>query len=339
MKKILVFATNWLGDTLFLFPLLDGLRHNFRQSSLAVVSVPRVKGIFANNRNVEEIIVYDEKGRHRGLFSRIALISQLRKKGFDTAFMIKPSLSRALILKLAGIKEIIGFANPKSGWLLTKQIPQPDKALHKIDSFLSILQHLKFKVEQRRYEFLPYQEEKTHIENLLRKKGFNPDLPLLVINPGANWFPKRWPPENFAELVKRLKSGFRLNVAITGAEKDRELSGKIIEQSGADILDFTGQTTFGQLGALMQRADIVISADSGPMHIAAAVGKKVIALFGPTSAKLTGPYPPEEHIIIQGKPEDCRVPCYDSSCRDYRCMKSITVDEVFQKVTQLLKVK
>ncbi|MFH1338595.1 MAG: glycosyltransferase family 9 protein, partial [Candidatus Omnitrophota bacterium] len=92
----------------------------------------------------------------------------------------------------------------------------------------------------------------------------------------------------------------------------------------------------GQLGALMEKADAVISADSGPMHIAAAVGAKVVALFGPTSPKITGPYPPQNHIVIY-KDIGCKVPCYDSACKDYRCMQAITVEEVLEKIESLLK--
>jgi heptosyltransferase-2 len=335
IRKILVFTTNWLGDALFLSPLLAALKKNFPQSLLAVLCVPRVREIFQNNPDIDKIIIYDEKGRDRGLISRLIFIFKLHKERFDTAFIIKPSLSRTLMLKYAGIKQIIGFDNPKSGWLLSVRVPPPNKVLHKVDYFLTMLDYLGLKIPQRKYEFSPSAEDKNYINRLLSQKRISRDLPLIVINPGANWYPKRWPAENFAELIKRIKEKSPLNIAITGAGKDRDLSEEIIRKSGREVFDFTGQTTLGQLGALMQEAKIVISADSGPMHIAAAVGKKVIALFGPTSPAITGPYPPEEHIIIQ-KDVGCEVPCYDKNCQDYRCMQAISVDEVLQKVEGLL---
>ncbi|MGD9014658.1 MAG: lipopolysaccharide heptosyltransferase II [Candidatus Omnitrophota bacterium] len=337
MNKILVFTTNWLGDALFLSPLLAGLKQNFAQAYLAVLSVPRVKEIFQNNPNVDEVIIYDEKGKHRSLIARLEIIAKLRRKKFDTAFIIKPSLTRTLILKFSKINKIIGFTSSKSGWLLTLQIPKSDNRLHKIDYFLNMLEYLELKINQRRYEFFPSPEDKNYVKELFLKKKIKQDLPIIVINPGANWLPKRWPADDFAELIKRIKQKFQLNIIITGAKKDRELSRRIIEQlSGEGVFDFTGFTSLGQLGALMQKADVVISADSGPMHIAAAVGKRVTALFGPTSAQITGPYPLKEHIIIQSD-VGCRIPCYDSACKDYRCMKAITVEEVLGKVTQLLK--
>jgi lipopolysaccharide heptosyltransferase II len=335
MERILVFTTKGLGDALFLSPLIVSLKDSFLQSHLAVLCVPRVEEIFRNNPDVDKIIIFDERGKQKNLVSRLGLVFKLRKERFDIAFIVKPSLSRALLLKYAGIKELIGFNNPKSGWLLTVRIPPPRKALHKIDYFLSMAEYLGLKINQRKYIFYPSWQDKIYIEKLFTEERVPLNLPLIIINPGANWYPKRWPLENFTELIKKVKEQFPVNILITGAYKDKDLSQSIIRESGREVFDFTGRTTLGQLGALMQEADIVISADSGPMHIAAAVGKKVIALFGPTSALITGPYPLGEHIIIQKK-VSCSVPCYDKECRDYRCMKAITVDEVLEKVEGLL---
>jgi lipopolysaccharide heptosyltransferase II len=332
-KKILVFTTNWLGDGLFLTPLLSGLKKNFPQADLTVLCLPRVKEIFQNNPNVNEIIIYDEKSRN--LILRLKTFLRLRRERFDTAFIIKPSLSRTLLLKCAGIKEIVGFDNPKSGWLLTFRILPPDKQLHKLDYFLGILHYLGLKTGEHKYEFFPSQQDKDYIARLISQKGIARHIPLIVINPGANWHPKRWLPGNFAKLIKQLKKRLSVSIAISGAERDKQLSKKIINESGENVFDFSGQTTLGQLGALMQEAGVVVSADSGPMHIAAAVGTRVVALFGPTSPRLTGPYPLKEHIIIH-KDVGCQVPCYDSNCKDYRCMNAITVDEIADKVTQLL---
>ncbi|MFH1678975.1 MAG: lipopolysaccharide heptosyltransferase II [Candidatus Omnitrophota bacterium] len=336
MQKILVVSTNWFGDALFLFPLLAVLKENFPGSFLAVLSVPRIKGVFQSNPYVDKIIIYDEKGKQGNLISRLAFIFKLRRQEFDKAFILKPSLSRSLILKFAGIKQIIGFDNPKSNWLLRVRVPQPEKPLHKIDYFLTILEYLGLKVSKRRYEFSPSDKDRDYINSLFSREKIALNLPLIVINPGGNWLPKRWLPDKFAELIKRIKDKFPANIVITGAGKDRPLADGIIKKSGKDVYNFAGETSLGQIGALMERADIVISADSGPMHIAAAVGKKVIALFGPTSAQITGPYPPENHIIIQ-KDTGCKIPCYDSNCCDYLCMKAISVEEVIEKVQELIK--
>ena len=335
MKKILVFTTNWLGDALFLSPLIAVLKENFTQADLAVLLVPRVEEIFLNNPQVDKIIIYDEKGRQRSLISRLRFILKLRKERFDAAFIIKPSLSRTLILKYAGIKKIIGHDNPKSGWLLSVKVSAPNKILHKVDYFLTLLENLGLKIYRRKYKFFPADQDKLYIEELFSQKKISRNMPLIVINPGANWIPKRWSADNFAELIKRIKQKLSLNIVITGKDTDRSLADEIIRKSAQDVFNFTGETSLGQLGALMQKADIVVSADSGPMHIAAAVETRVIALFGPTSAAITGPYPRENHIIIQ-KDVGCKIPCYDSSCQDYRCMKAISVDEVMEKVIGLL---
>ncbi|MFH1339141.1 MAG: lipopolysaccharide heptosyltransferase II, partial [Candidatus Omnitrophota bacterium] len=292
MQRILVVSPNWLGDALFSTSLIAALKRNFAQSRLAVLSVPRVREIFQNNPNVDKIIIYDEKGKHGSLISRLGFVFALRKERFDTAFMLRPSLSRTLILKYAGIKQIVGHDNPKSGKHLTIKVPPPADVLHKADYFLSLLEHLGLKISHRKYEFFPSNEDRAYVAGLFSEQNMDASLPLIVINPGANWVPKRWPPENLAELIRRLKERAAANIAITGAKKDKDLTGEIINKSqAAKVFNFAGRTSLGQLGALMEKADAVISADSGPMHIAAAVGAKVVALFGPTSPKITGPYP------------------------------------------------
>jgi lipopolysaccharide heptosyltransferase II len=329
MQRILVVNVNWLGDVVFSTPFLRVLRQNYPRSFIASTIPLRCKEILEGCPYLDEVLYFDERTTHRSLYKKIQFILRLRKQRFDIAFILKPSQTRSLILKLAGIKERIGFDNPKSGWLLTVKVPPPNRVLHKIDYFLIMLEYLGFKISQRKYEVFPSDRDRAYIRGLFSQKGLVRILPLVVINPGANWYPKRWPPENFAELIKRIKERLSLNIAITGADKDRDLARRIIKESGKVVFDFSGQTSLGQLAALMQEADIVISADSGPMHIAAAVGKKVIALFGPTSARISGPYPLEKHIIIQ-KDVGCTIPCYKLDCQDYRCMKAITVDDVFQ---------
>ncbi|MFH1577699.1 MAG: lipopolysaccharide heptosyltransferase II [Candidatus Omnitrophota bacterium] len=331
MKRIAVFTTNWLGDALFLFPFFAALKINFPESHLTVISLSRINSIFGNSPHVDKAIIYHEKGKDRGFFARLGFIAKLSRESFDTAFIIKPSLSRTLMLKLAGIKQVIGFSDCKNSWLLTVKAPAPKGAVHKIDYFLGMLEFIGLKINQRRYEFFPSDDDKNYIRGLFQDMKIDSNLPLVVINPGANWYPKRWLPENFVELIKRIKEKSLVNIAITGADKDKDLAAGIIRQSGDRLINLAGKTTFGQLGALMQEAGIIISADSGPMHIAAAVGKKVIALFGPTSAQITGPYPPKDHIIIQ-KDIGCKVPCYDANCQDYRCMKAISVEEILEKV-------
>ncbi len=334
-RRILVFTTNWLGDALFVSPLISALKYNFPQSRLSVLLLERVKAIFHNHPQIDNILIYNNR---INLISLLTTIIRLQRERFDAAFIIKPSLTRTLILRLAGIKEIIGFDNRKSGWLLTVRIAPPHKDLHRIDYFLTILENMHLKIEKRKYEFFPSSEDKAYIDRLFLQRNINRDLPLLIINPGANWIPKRWPVDSFAELIKNIKMRLALNIIITGSEKDRGLSEQIIRKSGECVFNFAGQTSLGQLGALMREADVVLSADSGPMHIAAAVGTKVVALFGPTSASITGPYPLSNHIVIQ-KDVGCRLPCYESSCQDYRCMKAISVEEVADRLATLLTSK
>lgn len=326
---------NWLGDALFSTPFLRAIKENLPSSYLAVLGVLRIKEILETNPYLDQLILFDERGRDKGLFSRIRLIKKIKKKQFDTVFILKPSLSRTLMLKLTGIKEFIGFDNCKSGWLLTKRIPKPKKSMHLIDYFLTIPEHSGLTIKKRVYEFFPSVEDEGYVESLYSQNKIDFLLPSIIINPGANWIPKRWPKEFWSGLIAKIKESLNVNIIVTGAEKDKAMAAEIIERGKTPVFNLTGETTLRQLGALMKRARLVISADSGPMHIAASVGTKVIALFGPTSPSITGPYPLEQHIIIQ-KDVGCPIPCYNSDCRDFRCMKAISVEEVFRQVKQLI---
>lgn len=331
-QNILIVNVNWLGDVLFSTPFLRAVKENYGQAHLAVLAVPRVRQILEGNPYVDEVIIFDERGKDKNIVAWFKLIAALRKKQFHLAFILKPSFNRTLILKLSGIKEIIGFDHPKNSALLTRKIKFPRK-MHKVDHFLSIAEGLGLKISSRNYEFIPARADRERIEELFALKKIDRSLPVVVLNPGGNWLPKRWPAENWTALAKAIKKEWQVNLIITGMDKDKELAKKITSGLQGGIFDFTGETTLGELAALMQKVTLVISADSGPMHLAAAVGTKVIALFGPTCAELTGPYPPDKHTVLQ-KNVGCVIPCYNQKCPDYRCMKAITSDDVINAMRE-----
>ena len=156
----------------------------------------------------------------------------------------------------------------------------------------------------------------------------------MVLNPGGNWDLKRWPKENFARLGKRLIKEYQAKVIITGARADLNLAQDIAAQMEQQPLIFCGKTTLKQLAALMAKVSLVISNDSGPMHIAVSQKTKVIALFGPTSPQITGPYGRGNYTVIH-RDVGCATPCYQLDCSDNRCMKAITVDDVLQAVEKM----
>ncbi|MFA5286983.1 MAG: lipopolysaccharide heptosyltransferase II [Candidatus Omnitrophota bacterium] len=332
-RRILIFNVNWLGDVLFSTAAIRNIRRNFPHAFIACIIPSRCYPVLRGNPNLDEIIIFDEKDRHKGIFERLNFVRSLRAKGFDTAFLLHRSFSRALICRLAGIPERIGHYTKKRGFLLTQRIMPPARdSLHRIDYYLDIIERAGLKVEDRYTEFYFSDEDSEFVRKILSKHSVGDKDFLVAINPGGNWLSKRWPKEYWAELSDKLIEGFGAKLVITGGHSDQALAGQIKEKMKFKPIIACGIFNIKQLGALAKVASLFITADTGPMHIASSVGaKKIVAIFGPTSPEVTGPYPLKNTIILQ-KNVGCVIPCYDLKCRDNRCMKAITPDDVIQAI-------
>ncbi len=335
MKKILVINVNWLGDIVFSTPVLKALRVANPKAHIACLVISRCEDVLKNNPRINEIIVYDEYGKHQTLLAKIKFIRYLRKKRFDEVYVLHPSLRRAMIGFLAGIPSRTGYNTKNRSFLLSRSIPAPDKLMHKIDYFLNILKSCGIKAQDRNCEFFINETDVQEAQQILKENGIGRKEKYVVINPGGNWKMKRWSAENFAKLGDMLAQKNKLKVVIAGAKKDSDLAAKIESMMKTKPVIITGSTTLHQLAAIMKASCCVISADSGPMHISVAVGANTVAIFGPTSSNLTGPVGVGKTVILQ-KDVGCEIPCYVQECTDNRCMHRITPEEVYEQVLRML---
>lgn len=335
-KRILIFNVNWLGDVLFSTAAIRNIRRNFPDSFLACAIPSRCYPVLKGNPHLDEIIIFDEKDRHKGMIEKLKFIQLLKSKKFDTVFLLHRSFTRTLICRLADIPTRIGYHTKKRAFLMSgKIIPPPRDTLHRIDYYLNIIEKAGLKVEDRYTEFFISEEAKLAVDDFLMKNAIAKDDFLAVINPGGNWLPKRWPAQYWAILADKLIAEFKAKVIITGSSNDVAPAQDIRGLMKQKPVITCGIFNLKQLGALCSRADLFITADTGPMHIANAVGtKKIIALFGPTSPKITGPYPLTNVVILQ-KDVGCSLPCYIVKCKDNRCMKAITPEDVLGQVRKI----
>lgn len=333
-ERILIWEQNWLGDVLFSTPFIKAVRKKCENAYIAVMLNYSCKEILEGNPRINEIILYDEKTKHRGLKGEIKLIRRLKKESFDTVFLLHRSLSRALIAYFAGIRNRIGYFYIKRNFILTDIVDAPRKPLHKIEYFLKMAGYIGADISDKNLEFFINDTDREYIENLIKRNEIEKSGPIIAINPGGNWPPKRWPEENFAKLADILIKKYKVRIMITGSENDISRALRIQELAHNKLFISCGKTTLKQLGALYEKAKIVISGDSGPLHIARAVGADVIALFGPTSPELTGPYGEGSYSVIQ-KDVGCRTPCYNAECSDNKCMKAISVEDVLEAVKKI----
>jgi len=335
-KRILIFNVNWLGDVLFSTAAIRNIRRNYPDSYIACAIPSRCYLILKDNPYLDEIIIFDERDRHKGLFSRLNFVRLLKNKAFDTVFLLHRSFSRALICRLAGIEERIGHYTKKRAFLLTKKITPPKKdSLHRIDYYLDVIEKAGLRVEDRYLDFVFRPEDQEAVDDFLKNNSVTGEDFVVALNPGGNWSPKRWPKDHWARLADKLISEFKAKVIITGSVADLALAKQVKELMKEKPLVACGGFNIKQLAALAKRADIFITGDTGPMHIANAVGaKKIIAIFGPTSGEITGPYPGTNAVILQ-KDVGCAIPCYKVNCRDNRCMRAITPEEVLAEVKKV----
>jgi heptosyltransferase-2 len=341
-ERILIVNVNWVGDVLFSTPFIRAVRRARPGAHIACLIHPRCSEMLGANPRVDETIVYDEEGVHRSVAGKLRLVLELRRKRFDTAFILHRSFTKALIAYLAGIRRRAGYATKGRAGLLTDVVEDPDGPCHKVDYFLNIARASKIEPDGDSCEFFVAETDRQAVGRLLAGEGIKSGDRVVVLCPGGNWDPKRWPKESFARLGGRLAARPGTKVVISGAAKDSALAAGIARMMpGATRPAVTaGRTTLGQLGALLERAALVVANDSGPMHMAVALKAPTIALFGPTSPGLTGPRGSGVYAVISGDARrdglECEVPCYDVTCAANECMSGISVDAVYEKADGML---
>lgn len=330
--KILVINVNWVGDVLFTTPFLKALRRHFPEAFIACLVVKRCRDVLEGNPHLDELLIYDEHGRHRSFFGKLRLVQLLRRRHFDRVYLLHRSFTRRVLAFCAGIQERIGYAIKWRGWLLTEKVPLPTSPLHKVDYFLGLLPQGS-RVESRDYVLSVGREDGEAAARLLEGKGVRRGEPFMVLCPFGNWNQKRWPSERFAALGDRLNQSYHQKIVITGEKKDLLLGGKIASLMKKEPVLLCGETSLKQLAAVLKRATVVVSNDTGPMHIAQSQGTKVIALFGPTDPRLTGPAGTQPKVILR-KEVGCNddPPCYYVDCPDTICMKAIQVEDVVDAI-------
>ena len=338
MERILVVLPNWFGETLFATPFLRGLRSQRPQAFIATLGWPRCRDILLHNPRVDQLLDYDERGAHRGPAAKWRLIRQLRAQRFDTAFVLRRSLSRSILLALAGVPSRIGYDNAKSGWLLTRRVPPPSQTLHKAFTYLPLLEAVGLRAVVGPCDYTVSGEEREAARALLDGPAGQGVGPLVILHPGANWPHKRWAPERFAAVGDRLAAECGARIVVTGGPEDAAAAKAIAARMRQPSTVLAGLTTLRELGGCLEQAPLVIAGDTGVLHMAAALSRPIVALYGPTSPALTGPLTDPRRMLVLHHADCCpQIPCYQPAHPPHLGMNAITVDEVYDAARQLLR--
>jgi len=327
-RRLLVVEVNWVGDVLFSTAAIRTLRKRYPESFIACLVHKRCSEVLTGNPNINELIILDEEKEHSGLLGKLRLIGILKSKKFDTAYFFHRSFTRTVICFLSGIKNRIGYFTPKRKLFLTESLMPPEGEIHRAAHYLYIVTRtIESDKEVLKSDFFIDENDNEYVDRVLRQENIQLNKKILVMHPAGNWTLKRWPKENFAQLADELIEKFDVVVVFSGSKKEQTLISDIIKIMRNKPIDLSGKTSLKQLGALFSKVDVVISADSGPLHIAVALNRPTIAIFGPTSINITGPLT-ERNIAVIKKDVDCDIPCYKLECIDNHCMSQITAEDV-----------
>ncbi len=337
-QEILVRAVNWLGDAVMTTPALAALREARPDARITLLAKPLVAELFKGHPDVDEVMVYDRDGGHRGIFGKLRMASVLRARRFDSAILLQNAFDAALLVFLARIPDRAGYATDGRGLLLTRPVPitAETMALHETEYYLSLMSALgvlRPKAPAQRLQVAG--EERAAMAARLASLGIAPGTPILGINPGATFgSAKRWFPERFAAVADALSEAWGAAVVLLGSAKEAPLSDAICAAMKNRAVNLTGKTTVREMMALLEACAYLVTNDSGPMHIAAALGTPLTAIFGPTEWARTSPLTGRARLV-RADGIDC-APCKKRECdREPLCMLGVTPGMVIDASIEL----
>ena len=335
-SRILILNQNWLGDVLFSTPAIRALRQRYPQAHITCLAPRRVAEVLSHNPNLNEVLVYNERAMLVTLFEPLRILWMMRCRRFEAVFFFHRSRSKAFLAWLAGIPVRVGFSREGRGWLLTHPVAMPRGSLHKTDLFLYLLATLGISSAGRWPEMEATREEEKALNDLLLTEGISKEQSFVVLHVGGNWDLKRWPIEYFIRWTRLFLESRDWKVVLCGSAGEERLARQVLQAfPGGKVVSLCGRTKLGELAALMKRAKMVLSNDSGPIHVAASQRARTLGLFGPTSPMETGPIS-EGPLRVLWKDVGCQVPCYFRACNGRACMNFLTPEEVFERTQELL---
>jgi lipopolysaccharide heptosyltransferase I len=335
--RILLIKPSSLGDIVHALPVVSAIKTQWPGAHLTWVVKRRWAEIVDRVEGVDRVWRVDET-----VGSWIGQARELRAERFDLAIDLQGLFRSGVLARLCGAPVRIGFANGREGspWFYTKRVPVPTKDMHAVDRYLLVTEALGARLQGvPRFRFRILDADLEVVQNVFHREGLSVDRPWIAMNVSTRWRTKRWLPGSFAAVLDRLHEEGLGPVVVIGSTGDRADAEQLRTLAKSPFIDLTGAVPLGCLPALLSKAALMITNDSGPMHIAAAVGIPVIAIFGPTSEVRTGPYGPGHRVLTA--PIPCR-PCFSRVCRhdpELECLHLITPNDAAEAARRLLAAR
>ena len=281
--KILIIHTAFIGDIVLSTPLIQKLKDLYPKSEIDYLTLPTNQSILYNNPNLNEIILYDKKGKDKGIKGFLRILKILKQKKYDYAVIPHRFIKSILLAKLAKIPDIVGFDVATGSSLLDKKVHY-DMKKHEVERLLNLVEYEGEKIPVRIY---PAKENFVKIEKMLKNSGYTgkKEQKLILVAPGSQRPEKMWPIEKYREVIQKLKKNENYFIGITGSKAEKELP--LNFENDKNVIDFRGEISLVEFGALISKANVVVGNDSSPIHIASGFEKPfVIGIFGPGKRSL-----------------------------------------------------
>ena len=338
--RILVIRLDRLGDVVLSTPVLTALRAQFPHAFIAMMVRPACRDVVQGHPALNDVILYEKEGAHRSALATLRFARALRRYEFDTALVLHPSNRSHWIPWLARIPVRVGY-DRKNGWLLTHRLPhrKQEGAKHEAAYTLELLRVFGVTPSEPKPVIAVQAAAVSRVEALLREASVTSADRLVAVHPSASCVSKRWMPERFAEVADRLTDRQGIRIVIIAGEADARYAGQMAGAMRRPRLNVAGALSVAETAALLQRAHLLISNDSGPVHVAAAVGTPVVDIFGRNQRGLSpqrwGPLG-EGHVVLH-KEVGC-VTCLAHKCDiEFLCLTALTADEVYDAAVSVLE--
>jgi heptosyltransferase-1 len=341
-ERILIIKPSSLGDVVHALPVLAALHEAHPAARIAWLVDRRFAPLLENHPLLDEVICFD-----RARFGRMwrsprvfvefwRFVAQIRRRRFDLVIDLQGLIRSGLLAFFSGARQRVGFSDAREGaWLFySRRVRCPDEAEHAVEKNLAAARALGLRIDRPQFPLGVQATERAEAEALLAAVAGERVESFTAVIPGARWETKLWGAEKIAALIDRIHAEGLPRCLLLGASDDRSFADRVIMRCRTGVVDLVGRTTLRQLVALLDLADRVVCHDSGPLHIAAALGKPTVAIFGPTNPARTGPYSDVARVVAH--PIEC-APCYRRVCPygHHNCMQQLDVEKVLAQVRSL----
>lgn len=340
-KNILIVKPSALGDIIMAMPALSALRKSFPQAKISWLVRPEFADILRSHRFVDDVILFDRKflGKAwyniKALSGIFALIKELRSRRFDLTVDLQGLFRTAGLCWLSGCKKRFGMADGRefATFFYTDKVTCTQDNMHMVDYYLKVAQAAGGDISQLDFALTDDPHSHTQVDSILKKNNLRNDN-YVVLMPGSAHQDKCWPVERFAAIADKIKNNFGLSAVAIGSASEKALCDKLNEAAKSEVVNLAGQTNISELVSLISRAKLAITNDTGPGHIAVALGVDVVFLFGPSNSARIGPYKKDDSFIAVNA--QSWGPEFRSSDPKYD-IRAISAEEVYEKVSHKLQ--